>query len=587
MEALLTVTDLSKSFGETLALRGAQLEISRGEIVGLVGENGAGKSTLVSILGGWLTADGGEAILDDEPFRPRTPQEALGAGVGSIRQQFEVDPEHTIAHNIYRNSYNADLPVDEQVEMAGELMASVGLEFDPTRRMGTLVRAEQALVEVVRVMAEESQLILMDEVAATFNDFEISQLHAITRRIARAGRAIIYITHRIDEIASLVHRVVVLRDGLVMREFAPHAMPRADIAYEITQRELAFGERPAPLGEFRGDGPDAAGATGGDGADASGHDGADDAAGGSGNRARLKVKALSTPSGAVRDVSFTLRRGEIFGLTGLRRAGMTELASALVGAAPATWKTYRKDGADVELRAAGDAVGLGIGYLSDRDDELGLQTEQSIAENLVADRTHASVSEEFAALREAAAQVQRLRISGSGVGGGVGELSVGNQQKVAVARWMTSGCDVLVLNHPTRGIDVGAKHDITEMLHELAARGTTIVFISSDLSELLEMSHRIGVMRDGELVLVQDNADATEDTLMAAALGEDVFQDDDEPQDDAGGGDVPGDEFSSGGFPGGEFADGGYPGGGAWPAPGAPGVRVDGGRRQRRARRGA
>ncbi|GGA67223.1 D-ribose transporter ATP-binding protein [Pseudoclavibacter endophyticus] len=539
MEALLTVTDLTKHFGETIALKGVQMQVSRGEIVGLVGENGAGKSTLVSILGGWTTPDGGQLVLDDEPFRPGSPSEALLAGVGSIQQQFEVDARQTIAHNIFRSSYNADLPVDEQNELARELMASVGLDFDPERRMGELVRAEQALVEVMRVMAEESQLVLMDEVASTFNDFEISQLHEVTRRLARAGRAVIYITHRIDEIASLVDRVVVLRDGLVTREFSPHALPHTDIAYEITQRELTFGERPAPLGG----------------------DGAEHAVAGEGGvaaRTRLDVEGLSTPDGAVRGVSFALRRGEVFGLTGLRRAGMSELAAALVGAAPASWQRYRKDGTDVLLREPADALKLRIGYLSDRDDELGLRTEHSIAENLVTERENATTLDEFQALREAVAQVHRLRITSTGVGGEVGHLSVGNQQKVAVARWMGAGCDVLVLNHPTRGIDVGARHDITEMLHELAARGTSIVFISSDLTELLELSHRIGVMRDGELVSVQDNADASEDSLMAEALGEGVFRDDQADTSEASGA---GDEFA---------------------APRAP---VAGGRRARRASR--
>ena len=487
MEPLLTVTDLTKNHGHTRALKGVSFEIARGEIVGLVGENGAGKSTLVSILGGWNTADTGSMVLDSEPYAPRTPDEALACGVGSIQQKFEVNPEHTIAQNIYRASFHAEKAPEQQRELARELMASVGLEFDPDRRMGDLVRAEQALVEVVRLMAEETQLVLMDEVAATFNDHEIAQFHEITRRLAREGRAVVYITHRIDEISSLVHRVVVLREGFVAREFHPRAMPAADIAYEITQRELTFGGRPEAL----------------ETADT-----------------RLYVSGLSTRDGTVRDVSLAIQRGEIFGLTGLRRAGMTELASALVGVAPAMWHAYHKDGRDVRLGGPADATALRIGYLSDRDDELGIATEHSIATNLLDGRLTPTLGDEVRAMREVIDAVHRLRIRTTDIQGEVGNLSGGNQQKIALARWMNADCDVLVLNHPTRGIDVGARRDIGDMLHELAAKGTSILLISSDMSELIELCHRIGVMRDGQLVSVHRNDAITEDSLMADALGD-------------------------------------------------------------------
>ncbi|KAB1655663.1 sugar ABC transporter ATP-binding protein [Pseudoclavibacter chungangensis] len=486
METLLTVTNVTKNHDMTRALKGVSFEIARGEVVGLVGENGAGKSTLLSILGGWTAPTSGSMELDGEPYAPQSPEEALACGVGSIQQKFVVDPDHTVAQNIFRASFHADKSPEEQRERARELLESSGLDFDPDARMGDLVRAEQALVEVVRLIAEETQLVLMDEVAATFNDFEIAQFHQITRRLVREGRSVIYITHRIDEISSLVGRVIVLREGLIAREFHPRAMPATEIAYEITQRELVFGRRPD---EFEDE------------------------------HTRLYVEHLSTPDGHVRDVTLALRRGEIFGLTGLRRAGMTELASALVGVTPATWSAYRIDGADVEVTSPADALSHGIGYLSDRDDELGITTEESIAKNLLDGRVAMGFREEVAALREVVAQVQKLRIRTTDIQSDVGKLSGGNQQKIALARWMGSGCEILILNHPTRGIDVGARQDIGEMLKELAQRGTTIVLISSDMSELLELCNRTAVMRDGVVVSVQDNAESTEDTLMREALG--------------------------------------------------------------------
>lgn len=486
METLLTVSELTKNHGNTRALKGVTFEIARGEIVGLVGENGAGKSTLVSILGGWTTADSGPMTLDAEPYFPHTPEEALACGVGSIQQRFEVNPEHTIAQNIFRASFHADKAPEQQRELAAELLASVGLDFGPDRRMSDLVRPEQALIEVVRLMAEETQLVLMDEVAATFNDHEIAQFHEITRRLAREGRSVIYITHRIDEISTLTGRVIVLREGFVAREFEPRAMPAADIAYEITQRELTFGTRPEQL----------------ETADT-----------------RLYLEGFSTEDGTVRDVTLAVQRGEIFGLTGLRRAGMTELAAALVGVKPATWRVLHKDGRDLHLADPSDAIASSIGYLSDRDDELGLQTESSIADNLASAAAANSFAAEIAARREVVAQVQRLRIRTLDIQSEVGHLSAGNQQKIALARWMSAGCDVLILNHPTRGIDVGARRDISEMLHELAARGTTIILITSDMSELIEQCHRIGVMRAGELVAVHENGQTNEDQLMMEALG--------------------------------------------------------------------
>ncbi|QRZ61351.1 sugar ABC transporter ATP-binding protein [Rothia sp. ZJ932] len=490
MDNLLSIKGLTKSHGHTRALRGVDLDIARGEVVGLLGENGAGKSTLISILGGYDTPDGGTMSIAGEGYVASTSDEAMAVGIGSIRQKFSIDPELTVAQAIFRASFHANKPADEQRERALELLGRVNLEIDPDAKMGDLVRAEQALIEVVRMQAEETQLVLMDEVAATFNDYEIFQLHEITRRLIKEGRSVIYITHRIDELRSLADRIAILRDGVVATEFDPRDLGPEEIVYKMLERNIVMGTRPE---EYEGE------------------------------DVRLEVENLSSEDGSLKDVSFSVGRGEIFGLTGIRRSGMNEVAGALVGVkSDVTYSKLQMDGEAIKLDSAEDAVKQGIGYLSDNDDELGIANERSIAKTLMGgDVDEAGFVHEVSALRDVVNQVQKLRIKTTNIQGEVGNLSGGDQQKVALARWMTTDCDLLILNHPTRGIDVGARSDIYQMLKDLALKGTSIIIIGSEMGELVELCNRIAVMRDGSLVSIQRNKEADEDTLMEDVLGDD------------------------------------------------------------------
>lgn len=490
MEKLLSVKGLTKSHEHLRAVKGVDLEIGRGEIVGLLGENGAGKSTLISLLGGWDTPDAGTMTLAGESYKPASAEEALAAGVGSIRQKFKIDPELTVAQAIFRSG-TRNLTDEEQVERAGQLLGQAGVEVDPTSRMGDLVRAEQALVEVVRMEAEETQLVLMDEVAATFNDYEIFQFHEITRRLVAEGRSVLYITHRLDEIRSLADRAVILDEGVISFEITPGRMTSQEIAYKMFNREIPMGQRPE---EFVGDSE------------------------------KLAVEKLSSEDGFLKDISFAVGSGEVFGLTGLRRSGINEVASALVGITDMHCEELRIDGKKVAIDSPEDSVKYGIGYLSDNDDELGLANERSIAKTLMESTGIQANAQGFlhevSALREVAEQIQKLHIKTTNIQGEVGKLSGGDQQKVALARWISADCEILILNHPTRGIDVSAKAEIYKMLKELTDKGTSIIIIGSDMTELIELCNRIGVMRHGELVSVQNNTDATEDTLMEAAIGD-------------------------------------------------------------------
>lgn len=474
------------------ALKGVSLDVNRGEVVGLLGENGAGKSTFLSILGGWDTADSGRMVLAGEPYSPDNSDEALACGVGSIRQKFRIDPNLTVAQTIFRSTYHAQKSEADQIERARELLADAGLQIRAEAKMGELVRAEQALIEVVRLEAEETQLVLMDEVAATFNDYEIFQFHEMTRRLVSEGRSVIYITHRLDEIRSLADRAYILEDGVISEEISPGLMSSEEIAYKMFRRNISMTHSPANNSE---------------------------------EIARLEVENLNGADGFLKNVDFKLAKGEILGLTGLRRSGINEIASVLVGMDDsATFDAFRINGEDVEVKSPEDSVKHGIGYLSDNDDELGIVNERSIAKTLIEasgdEKQERSFIYEVSALREVAAQIQKLRIKTTNIQSEIGKLSGGDQQKVALAHWISSDCEILILNHPTRGIDVSAKSEIYAMLKELTKDGTSIMLIGSDMTELMGVCNRIIVMNEGSIVSIQDSSEATEDTLMEAAIGE-------------------------------------------------------------------
>ncbi len=490
MENILQVTGLTKNHAHLRALKGIDLTVGAGEIVGLVGENGAGKSTLISLLAGLSRPNGGTMTLCGDKFAPQNEQDARAAGVGAVQQRFAMTGSLTVAEAIAGFERGAHGDRESLLERAREVLRDSGADLDPEAHISSLMRAEKALVEVLRVRMEDPHLVLMDEVAATFNDHEVATVHAITRQLANQGRGVIYITHRIDEVRSLADRIVVMREGAIKEEFVPREVGADQIVFSMLERELPERDRP------------------------SGHDHEDEA---------LSVRGLSTDSG-LNGVDLTLKRGEVLGLTGLRRAGMNELVGALVGVHPGSYDQLQVSGKDVSINSAQDAVALGIGYLSDNDDELNEAHEESVARRLRNDDPDpdAGFIREVTALREVVAQVKALHIKTHDIQGQVGKLSGGDQQKIALARWMSTDCDILILNHPTRGIDVGAKGDIYDMLTDLTSKGTSVLLISSEMSELLQWCHRILVMRDGQIVSEQFNDQATEDTLMAAVTGEEL-----------------------------------------------------------------
>lgn len=478
------IEGLTRTHGHSRVLRGIDLTVGRGEIVGLVGGNGAGKSTLISVISGRAKANGGAMHLDGRPYRPSSPQDARQQGVSAVQQRFEAPQGRTVGQLIGAQD---GAPEGSLLAHGLAVLARAGIELDLDAPLSGLVRAEQALADVLRVLSEEPELVLLDEAVATFNDQEIMAVHEMIRETARRGCGVLHVSHRVDEVRSIADRIVVLRDGRIVREHSPREASTGDIVYSMFERRLVEPERPEAAGEA---------------AEALGVDG------------------LSTDSG-VEDVSFSLRRGEVLGLTGLRRAGISDLVSALVGVGPGRWSSLRVRGQEVEIDSAQKALSLGIGYLSDSDSEFDAVIEQSLARWLMKDdgSRPSDFVGEVSALREVAAQIKSLHIRTHDLQTRIGSLSGGDQQKIALARWMSTECDVLILNHPTRGIDISSKGDIYEMLTDLTSRGTAVLLVSSEMSELVQWCHRILVMRDGRLVSQQDNAEATEDTLMSAAIG--------------------------------------------------------------------
>lgn len=480
------IEGLTKIHGHRRVLRGIDLTVGEGEIVGLVGSNGAGKSTLISIASGLARANGGAMRLSGRPYRPSSGKEALAAGVSAVQQRFEAPEGMSVREFIGAG----DRVVEGGLLAHGlSVLEQTGIRLDLEAPLSGLVRAEQALADVLRVQSEEPELVLVDEVVATFNDQEIVAVHAILREMARRGCGILYVSHRVDEVRSLVDRILVMRDGEIVREHSPRETSTGDVVYSMFERRLAEPQRP------------------------------DEAVG---SEEALGVEGLSTETG-VEDVSFSLHRGEVLGLTGLRRAGIAELVSALVGVGPGTWSSLRVGGQEVQIDSAQKALSLGIGYLSDSDSEFDAVIEQSLARWLMKDSAEEAPSDfvgEVSALREVAQQIKTLHIRTHDLQTRIGSLSGGDQQKIALAKWMSTECDVLILNHPTRGIDVSSKGDIYEMLTALTSRGTAVLLVSSEMSELVQWCHRILVMRDGRLVSQQENSEATEDTLMSAAIGD-------------------------------------------------------------------
>lgn len=487
---LLHVKGVTKTFPGVKALSNVHLDLRPGEVLALVGENGAGKSTLMKLLSGIYTADEGEFYLNGERLQVASPKHAQELGIAIIHQDFNLVPDLTVAQNIFvgREPRWANIFLNERAlnVKAQELIERLQLPLDPKQNVGALTVAKQQMVEIAKALSYQAQVLIMDEPTAALNDAEVSTLHELIRRFIKPDTGVIYISHRMSELKAISDRVTVIRDGQYIDTLDTQATSMKEVIALMVGRSITSDATPVDVRDER--------------------------------EILLTVSGFTTKE-RLNDVSFDLRKGEILGFAGLMGAGRTEVARAIVGADSIESGTVTLRGKKISINNPADAAKHRIGYLSEDRKRFGLLLEQDVAANIVL----SAVTELYAAWgfikikstrATAAKYVKALRIKTPSVKQTAKNLSGGNQQKVVIAKWLVKDCDILIFDEPTRGIDVGAKEEIYGLLNELAAQGKSIIMISSELPEVLRMSHRVVVMCEGRIAGILTADEATQESVM-------------------------------------------------------------------------
>jgi rhamnose transport system ATP-binding protein len=489
---VIEITGVSKRFDATQALSDVSLALLPGEVHSLVGENGAGKSTLIKIMTGIYPADSGEMNLVGAPFAPRNSAEAQRRGVAAIYQEPSVFPDLSVAENIFIGHQDQGLVVDWTTihEEARRLLAKLDIDIDPRLPAAGLTVAGQQAVEIAKAISLDVRVLIMDEPTAALSAHEVDRLFRQVRSLKESGVAVLFITHRLEELFAISDRISVFRDG---RHISTR--PVSEVTEDSLVREMV-GRDPSDF-FARGEHPE--------------------------GETILMIDSLGL-TGVFSDISFELRRGEVLGFAGLVGSGRTDVALSLFGVSPADSGTIELGGERLDVRSPQEALSHGIAYLSEDRRRLGLSVEQS----LVANVTLATLDRYTNALglidrdrerADAEALRKRLGIRAPSLSTPVSQLSGGNQQKTMLAKWLNTLPKVLILDEPTRGIDVGAKADVHKFIAELAASGIAIILISSDLPEVIAMSDRVAVMREGRLIGIYPRREATQERVMAAAVG--------------------------------------------------------------------
>ena len=490
---MLELRNLSKQFPGVKALDGVSFHVERGEIHALCGENGAGKSTLLNLLTGNLQPDAGQIVLEGQPVRVVNPAHATSLGIAIVYQQLSLIDTLSVAENIWANRQPRGtfrLIQYRQLRLQTQaLLNQLNLTgLHPNQLVGELSPGQKQMVEIAKALSQNPSLLLLDEPTASLTSRETDTLFALLRQLRAEGKAIVYISHRLTEIFALADRVSVLKDGRYQgTEPITQTSPQALIR-RMVGRDLLASEKPVAQSDEPAVQP-----------------------------VLLAVEGLAGKR--FRDVSFELHWGEILGLAGLVGAGRTEIAQTIFGQEAKLAGTVSLSDQPVAIRHPADAVRLGIGYLPEERKRLGLFMEQSVRQNIVAVKPSASGPWFQANVTRTIAEGfrQQLGIRTLSVEERVGNLSGGNQQKAMLARWLRAAPNVLMVDEPTHGIDVGAKAEIYALLRQLAAEGKGILLISSELPELLALSDRILVVRAGQITGELTGTDATEEQIMALA----------------------------------------------------------------------
>jgi ribose transport system ATP-binding protein len=493
MTPLIEMKGIEKRFPGVHALRNVQFDLRAGEVHALMGENGAGKSTLMKILSGVYASDGGQVRLNGREVNFATPRAAQDAGIGIIHQELSLMNDLSVAQNIFvgREPRRLGFIIDDRqmVRNAAKLFADMKVTIDPERHVQGLSIAKQQMIEIAKVLSHDSEVLVMDEPTAALNAREIDDLFRIIRQLREAGKGIVYISHKMDEIRRISDRVTVMRDGQTIATQDTAETSLEQIISMMVGRALVQEEVQIPN-------LDAA-------------------------PVALEVRGL-TRGREIRDVSFTLRKGEILGFAGLMGAGRTEVARAIFGADPLEQGEIFVNGARKRIRSPVDAVRAGIGYLPEDRKHFGLALPMSVRDNIALTSFDkfmraGGLLDESAMADVAKESIRTLDIRTPSDGQEVRLLSGGNQQKIVIAKWLLRDCEVLIFDEPTRGIDVGAKAEIYKLLNNLAADGRAIIMISSELPEILRLSHRIAVMCEGRLTGILSGGRSTQEEIMALA----------------------------------------------------------------------
>ncbi|HZP50467.1 MAG TPA: sugar ABC transporter ATP-binding protein [Actinocrinis sp.] len=492
---------IGKSFGPVRALAEVSLDVRAGEVLALMGENGAGKSTLLRVLSGEHAPDTGRLLLDGEPVAFGSPISAHKAGLRVVQQEPEIVPHVSVAENIYLGALPKRGRIIDKRTLIDQVRADIdrygfASMLDPRTPGSALSAAQRQLVEILRALTGDVRVIAFDEPTSSLSDHEVDALFSLIRRLRDEGVAVVYVSHRMPEIFAIADRVAVLRDGRYVGDRRVCETREAELVRMMVGRDLAdmFTRDPRERGEIEQ------------------------------REVVLAVRGVTT--GDVRDVSIEVRAGEVVGLGGLVGAGRSELALALVGAVPIHAGTVEVAGKPLRLRGPGDALRAGIGFAPEERKAQALLLHRSIRDNVslaILRRISRLRVVKRGAEREVARKyVQQLSVRASSIEQEVGTLSGGNQQKTVLARWLARRPRVLILDEPTRGVDVGAKAEIYSIVNDLAAEGMALLVISSELPELLGLCDRIVVMQGGRVTGRLARSEATEERVLALAMAEDL-----------------------------------------------------------------
>ncbi|HAW0037529.1 TPA: sugar ABC transporter ATP-binding protein [Escherichia coli] len=497
-ETFLQMKHITKRFPGVLALNDVQFSLRRGEVHALLGENGAGKSTLMKILSGVYQPDEGEIIFEDKPVSFSDPLSAQNVGITIIHQEFNLFPELTVEENIFigrefckKNRWRLDEKQQRQATI--EILQKLNLAIKPDTLVADLTVAQQQMVEIAKAISVNARILIMDEPTAALTETEIESLFRVTRLLKEQGTGIVYISHRLEELALIADRATVMRDGQYISTVDYECVKISDLIAMMVGRDLGniYPRREALQQRIP----------------------------------VLEVNGL-TRKGVLNDINFTLYRGEILGFAGLMGAGRTELARAIFGADSIDSGTLKLNGKETVIKDISDAIQQGISYLTEDRKKEGLALNLSVERNIMLGN-YPEYSDRFGNVdsrrcqQTSEEQVKALRIKTPNLEQAALNLSGGNQQKIIIARWVCKDTDILIFDEPTRGIDVGAKLEIYELMNRLVAKGKSIIMISSELPEVLGMCDRILVMRSGRITGELNAKEATQEKIMQYATLED------------------------------------------------------------------